>query len=117
MIKPALMIAAFTLAFSGAAMAHGTKDKEARHVRSDHAAMMHSDAATIDRCNDMHYGEKVACLRQSRSGYNDGRATGATSGVSGSGMTGATQGSLKTPAGANETQPGQSSRSNRSGSM
>jgi hypothetical protein len=108
MRKPTLLIAVTALALAGPAMANSPKHGHAKHARQAHTVLMHSDASIIDRCAAMRYGEKVACLRQARGGYTDQwNAAGATSGSSGSGMTGgAAQGSVRTPAQPNETQPG-----------
>jgi hypothetical protein len=108
MLRPTLLIAVAALALAGPVMANSTKPDHAKHTGQARTAVMHSDERIIDRCAAMHYGEKVACLRQARGGYTDQwNSAGATSGASASGMTGgAAPGSVRTPAQPNETQPG-----------
>jgi hypothetical protein len=75
MFKPICFAVALALAPAGAALAHGTHHHHhAKHARTNAAG----DASVIDRCSDLHYGAKVACLSSARAGAPSAMGTGGT---------------------------------------
>jgi hypothetical protein len=80
--------AALALAPATGALAHGTHHAKSKHSASakhKRAGARHTQESLIDRCDSMHYDQKVECLMQSRGGptqaYMDAGATMGTGGT------------------------------------
>lgn len=89
MIRSLCVAAALALALApaSAAFARTKHHGHAKHGQMKHSrtAMNHADGSLIDRCDAMHYSEKVSCLTRSRGGpsaaYSDATAMINTSGT------------------------------------